>query len=111
MEIVISLKDLGFIILIILLIVLLIYMITVTRNLVVTIKKTNKILADTETITGIVSERAKEADGALGDLTEALGTISAVLKGNQSMVKAATNAFNAFVGLKGVLTAKDNKEA
>lgn len=110
MEIVISLKDLGFIILIILLIILVIYMINVTRNLVVTIKKTNKILEDTEVITGIASERAKEANAAVGDLTEALATISSVLKGNQSMIKAVTNAFNAFAGLKGIFTSKDNKD-
>ncbi len=100
MEIVISLKELGLIILLIFLIVLVVYTIGVMRNLVVTIKKANKILEDTEVITEIAATRAKQADVAVGDLSEALGIVSSAVKGNQSTVMAFTNAVNAVTAIK-----------
>ena len=107
MEIVISLKDLGLIVLLIFLIVLIIYMIGVMRNLIVTIKKTNKILEDTGVITGIAAERAKEADAAVGDIIEAIGIVGSAIKGNQSTLKAVTNAVNAVTEIKNAFRKKD----
>lgn len=107
MDIVISLKDLGIIALILALIVLVIYMISVTKNLVVTIKRTNKILEETETVTNMMAERAKQADGAIGDFSEVISDISSLLKGNQSTLKAATNVVNALCGLKDLFSSKN----
>ena len=108
MEITISLKDAGLILIGIGLIVLIGYMICLTKNLVATVKSTNKILKDAEVISAIASEKAQEIDGVIGDVSESVGHITELIKGNQSIVKALTNIVNSLSALKCLFTDKND---
>lgn len=108
MEITLTLKDLGLILIGAGVIVLLVYCISFVKNLTVTIKHTNRILEDTQVISGIAAARAQDIDQAVGDVTESVSHISEALKGNQSTVAALSSIVNSLVSLKNVI-AKLNK--
>lgn len=103
MEVVLTLKDLGFILIVTCVVVLLIYCINLVRNLVTTIKYTNKILADTQVITDIAAERTKEVNESVGDLATAVGGIAEAIKGNQSIAAAFSNLVNSVTSLKNLI--------
>lgn len=104
MEITLTLKDLGLILIGTGIIVLLIYCISFIRNLTVTIKHTNKILEDTQVISAIAATRAQDIDQAVGNVTESVSNISDALKGNQSTIAALSSIVNSVVSLKNIVT-------
>lgn len=107
MDITLSLKDMGLLLMGAGLIVLLIYGIILVKNLIESVKLTNKILADSQAVSAIVSERAKEIDSIVGDVAVSVGSISGAIKGNQSTVKAITSIVNSLGALKSLF---DNKK-
>ncbi|MEG0830426.1 MAG: hypothetical protein RSD88_07225 [Anaerovoracaceae bacterium] len=109
MLVTVDLKAIGIGLIIIGLIVLIIFVIILLKNLIVTVKHTNKILEDTETISGIASERTKEVNGVVGKLIEAVSSVSDIIKGNQSTVGALTAIAKAAMSLKNLLQ-KEKKE-
>jgi len=94
MEITLSLKDMGLILIGAGLIVLLMYCIFLVKNLINTIKLTNQILEDSKVITSIASDRAKEIDSIVGDVSISVGSITDAIKGNQSAIKAVSSIVN-----------------
>ncbi len=104
MEITLTLKDLGLILIATGIVVLLIYCINFMRNLVVTIKHTNKILEDTQVISAIAAARAQDIDQAVGNVTESIGNVSDAIKGNQSTLAALSSIVNSLVSLKNIIT-------
>lgn len=106
MEITISLKDLGILLIGAGLIVLIFYGISLVRNLIYSVKLTNKILEDSQSITAIASERAKEINTVAGDVVSSIGSITEAIKGNQSTIKALTSIVNSFGALKSLLKNK-----
>jgi len=82
------------------LVILIIYCIVFMKNLIGTVKRTNKILDDTQIVSGIAAERAKDADKVLGDVVESVGSVSEMFKGNQNMVMALTAIINSLASLK-----------
>ena len=109
MQITITVQELVLLILGIAAIVLVFYLIGLVKNLIETVKHTNKVLEDTEVITAIAAGKAQEIDTAVDGAIEAIGTISELIKGNQSAVKAATNIVNSLAGLKNI-AGKKNKD-
>ncbi|QAT43326.1 hypothetical protein [Aminipila luticellarii] len=109
MEITLTLKDLGLILIGTGIIVLLIYCIGLVKNLTVTIKHTNKILEDTQVITAIAAERAQDIDHAVEDVTETVSNISEALKGNQSTIAALSSIVNSLISLKNICTRKEKR--
>ena len=103
MEMALSLKDMGLILIGIGLIVLIGYCILVLKNLVVTIKHTNQILADTEVISGIAADKAKEVDKIIGDVSESIGSVADIIKGNQNVVQALTAIVNSIASIKNLI--------
>ena len=89
MDMTITLKDAGLIIIGTGLIILIAYCIAFMKNLVVTIKHTNRILEDTQAITKIAAERTKDVDKVLSGL-----------KDNQSIVSIASTIIQALGALK-----------
>src|SRR5665647_2638797 len=106
MEITLSLKDMGLILIGIGLIVLLMYCVVLVKNLVYTIKLTNKILEDSKVITSIAADRAKEIDSIVGDVSVSVGSFAESIKGNQSAIKALTIIVNTLGAIKSLF----NKE-
>lgn len=109
MDTTITLGDAGLILIGLAVLVLLVYCIAFVRNLIPAVKNMNKILEDTQVITGIAAENAKEVDKIIGDLSSSVGSISDIIKGNQSVVAALTSLVNAIGSLKNLLQKKERK--
>ena len=103
MEITISLKEAGLIIIGVGLIVLIGYCVSLMRNLIVTVKNTNKILEDAQVISGIAAEKSKEIDKIIGDASFTVGKVSDAVKGNQNLISALTSVVNASASLKNLI--------
>jgi len=106
MEITLSLKDMGLILIGTGLIVLLIYCIVLVKNLIYSIKLANQILEDSKVITSIAADRAKEIDSIVGDVSVSVGSFAESIKGNQSALKALTIIVNTLGAIKSLF----NKE-
>jgi len=103
MDTTIRLGDAGLILIGLALLVLLIYCIVFVRNLIPVVKNVNKILEDSRVITGIAADNAKDVDKIVRELSSSVGSISDVIKGNQSVVAALTSLINAIGSLKNLL--------
>lgn len=106
MEITLSLKDMGILLIGIGFIVLLIYCVVLVKNLINSVKLTNKILEDSQVITSIAADRAKEVDSIVGDVAESVGSIAESIRGNQSTLKALSSIINSLGALKSLLDKK-----
>ena len=106
MEITLSLKDMGMLLIGIGLIVLLMYFIVLVKNLINSVKLTNKILEDSKGITSIAADRAKEIDSIVGDVSVTIGSLTESIKGNQSALKALSTIVNTLGAIKSLF----NKE-
>jgi len=109
MDITITLKDAGLILIGVGIIVFIGYCISFMKNLVTTVKHANKILEDTQVISKIAADRSKEVDKAIGDIATSVGSVSDIIKGNQSTVAALTSIVNGLGSLKNIIT-KDKKK-
>lgn len=110
MEITMTIQELVFLVLGIAGIVLVCYLIGLAKQLTSVAKHAVQVLEDTEVITGIAAEKAQELDGALDNAVETVNVISELVKGNQSTIKAATNAVNSFAGLKAFFSGKKSEK-
>ncbi len=111
MEMTVSLKELAFILIVIALLVLLGYCIALIKNLIVTIKHTNKILEDTEVITAITASKAQAIDGIINDVSETVGNVSDFINGTASPIKAISVIINAAAAVKSIITGEKTPEA
>ena len=100
MDTTITLGDAGTLLLGLALLVLLVYCIILVKNLIPSVKSISKILKDTETISGVAAESSLEAQKIVSDLSSSLGSVSEIIKGNQSIVAALTSIINALTSLK-----------
>lgn len=111
MDITISLKDLGFIMIVTAAFILLIQLIILTKNLVKTAKHTNKILEDTEIITGIASDKAQEVDQIISSIGCTTEEITQMIEGNNSILKALATIINVLAAFKGLFDVATGKNA
>lgn len=73
------------------LLVLIGYLIVAAKHLVVTVKETNKILADTSVVTSIVSEKAKASEQVIDDLQAAVTGFADAMKGEENVIKSMSS--------------------
>jgi uncharacterized protein YoxC len=99
----ITLGEAGLVLIGLAVLILLVYCIAFVKNLIPAVKNINKILEDTQVISGIAADNAKEVDKIIGDLSSSVGSISDIIKGNQSVVAALTSLINAVGSLKNLL--------
>ncbi|HVI41314.1 MAG TPA: hypothetical protein VM577_11700 [Anaerovoracaceae bacterium] len=99
----ITLGDAGLILIGLAVLVLLIYCIVFVKNLIPAIKNMTKVLEDAQVISGIAADNAKEVDKIIGDFSSSVGSISDIIKGNQSVVAAITSLINAIGSIKNLL--------
>lgn len=81
------------------LIILVVYLTLLTKNLIKTIKETNKILADTSVISGIAADKATQVDAIVDDVQSAVSDLSQAVKGQQNFVGALSNIVKALGSL------------
>lgn len=110
MTITITLKGALLTVIAILGIILLIYLIMLVANLIKTLKKTNEILGDAKVVSEIAADKVKMVDGMVDDLGESVGTIVKTLKGNQSVIAAATNVINAVSNFASLIKKSEDKK-
>lgn len=103
MDTTITLGDAGLILIGLAVLVLLIYCIIFVKNLIPAIKNVNRILEDTQVISAITADKAKDLDKIVSDLSSSVGSISDIIKGNQSVVAAITSLINAVGSLKNLI--------
>jgi uncharacterized protein YoxC len=106
MEVTLSLQDIGVLFIGIGLIVLIIYGIILLKNLVQTVKTTNKILEDSHEISAIAAERTKEINSIVGDVAHSMGAVNDAFKGNQNVIKALTSIVNSLGALRSIFGSK-----
>ena len=90
--------------------VLLVYLILLFRKLIGTLRQVDEILSDAKVVSGIASDKAQLVDGIIDDAGEAVGSITDAIRGNQSIVAAASSLVNTFSSVIGLLRRKAEKE-
>lgn len=108
MNVTIDLKMLALVIISIALIVLIVYLIQAVRRLLVTLDRTNEILADVEVISDIAANRSKDVDGIISNVSESVSSVSEAVKGNRNTFAAAAAVVKAV--LEVVKTVKKEEE-
>ncbi len=76
-------------------IILVIYLIIIAKNLVKTIKETNKILQDAAVVSKIAAEKAVQIDGVVDDVQAAVSDLSKAVRGEQNLVATFSNMIKA----------------
>jgi hypothetical protein len=103
MDVTITLKDAGLILIGVGLVILIAYCIAFMKNLVITVKHANKILEDTQVISKIAADKSKEVDKVINDVAYSVGSVSDIIKGNQSIIAALTSIINALGSVKNII--------
>lgn len=89
------------------LVILVVYLIVAVKNLVTTIKKTNKILEDVAVISEVAAKKAVEVDEIVGDVQGVVSDLAKAVQGT-STIGAVTNVVKAAGSVAS--TVKQNKE-
>ncbi|MDD6919902.1 MAG: hypothetical protein PUI85_01580 [Eubacteriales bacterium] len=106
----ISLKDAAFIVIFILIVIALIYLILILKRLVVTIKHTNQVLKNVESMTDMAEKRTADVDVILTSILSNIKSITSSSEGKESFIKYATNIAKGIGSLIGVIKkSKDDK--
>jgi len=106
MDTALTIKDAGMILIGAGIIILIAYTIAFMKNLVVTIKHTNKILEDAQVVTKITAERSKEVDKMIDGAVSSVSVITESFKGNQSKLTALATLINTIAAAKKVVKSK-----
>lgn len=107
MKITISLEQVFLVLIAIGALVAIIYLILFLKNLVETMKKTNKVLEDVQVISSIAAEKATSIDGMVDNVSDVITDLTETFKGNQSMVKALSSIVNAANSIIGAIRKSD----
>ncbi len=91
-------------------IILLVYLILLIRKLLDTLKQVDKILLDAKVVSGIAADKANKVDGIIDGVGDTVGNVVNAIKGNQNVVKAATNFVNATSSLAGMFRKSEQKK-
>ena len=94
MNMTVDLKTMGVLLIGIGIIILIIFLIVMVANLTKTLKKTNKVLDDVQSVTAIVAKRSEAVDGALDNVSESATELLNTLKGQQDIKKAVATLVN-----------------
>ena len=88
-------------------VVLIVFLIVMISNLTTTLKKVNKILDDTKTVTGIVNEKALETKPVVDDLSSAVVSFASGIKGNETSIASLSNLAKSLSSMVSII--KNNK--
>ena len=90
--------------------ILLVYLILLLRKLIGTLREVDKILSDAKIVSGIASDKAQVVDGIIDDAGETVGSITDAIRGNQSIVAAASSLVNTFSSVIGLVRGHEDTE-
>lgn len=103
MTVTVDLKTIGTFIIGLALLVLIIFLIILVANLIKTIKQTNKVLSDVDTITEIAADRTEEVNVLVKNVSESAGEIVTAIKGQQEIKKAFATIVNCVGAVKSLV--------
>ena len=89
---------------------LLVYLIILLKKLTETLKEVDQILADAKVISAVAADKAQKVDGIIEGAADTVGTVVNAIKGNQSMVSAATNFVNATSSFANIMKKTEPKQ-
>ena len=89
---------------------LLVYLIILLKKLTETLKEVDQILADAKVISAVAADKAQKVDGIIEGAADTVGTVVNAIKGNQSMVSAATNFVNATSSFANIMKKTEPKK-
>ncbi len=110
MEMMISLKDVGLILLFAAAIVLIVFLVILIRNLNETIKNATKVLEDVKVVSEIAQRRLNEVDGVMDDVISSVGSLSKALKGEESSLKSISSIAKAVTSVINIFKKEDKKD-
>ena len=91
-------------------IVLVIYLIIIAKNLVKTIKETNKILTDAAVISKIAAEKTVQVESIVDDVQAAGSDLSKAVRGEQNLVSTLSNIIKALGPMIAFLRKDDDEK-
>ena len=80
--------------------ILLLYLISLVRNLIITLKSVNSVLADTKIISTSAAKATVEIENIVENAGISIKTLSGNLKNNQNIVSALGSLTNTFLTIK-----------
>ena len=107
MDMMISVKDVGLILIFIALIALIIYLIVMLKNLTATLQQTNSVLEDVKVMTDVAQKRTTQIDDAMDDVLGAVSGISRSFKGEEGTVQALSSLAKSTTSLVNLIRKKD----
>ncbi len=106
MDTMFTLKDAVLLVIFICIIIALIYAIILLKNLVVSIKHTNKILEDVEEISAVAKKRVGDVDQVIDGVSDSVANVTAALKGKENLIQSLASVGKAITSLVGVIKKK-----
>lgn len=91
-------------------IVFLIYLSLLMKKLIGTLKEVDIILKDSQVITSIAADKATKVEGIIDGVGDTVDSVVGAIKGNQSVVNAATSFVNAASSLAGMMKKSENRQ-
>ena len=82
----------------------------ITFRVLRTLKEVDLILKDSQVITSIAADKATKVEGIIDGACDTVGTVVNAIKGNQSVVSAATSVVNAASSLSGLIKKTEAKQ-
>ena len=79
------------------------------NNLIKTLKQANLILEDAKVVSSTAADKAQQLDGIVSGIGNSVGTVVNSIKGNQSVVSAASSVVNAASSFAGIIK-KDKRK-
>lgn len=110
MSITIDLKMLAIAVVIIAVVIITVYLVKLIKKLIVTLDHTNKILEDVEVISEIASNRSKDVDGIITDVSESVSELSSTIKEKQDVLAIATYVIKAITSIKNFIAKATDKK-
>ena len=110
MDMMISLKDIGLIMIFIVLLVLLIYLIIMVKTLNETLKNTNEVLGDVKVVTEVAQRRTTEVDAAVSDIIDSVDGFTRAAKGHEGTIQAVSSIAKSTTSLVGLLKKDGNDD-
>ncbi len=109
MTVTLTLKGTIMVVLAVALLVLIIYLIVLAAKAITSLKKLDEVLDDAKRVTAVCAERVEKVDGVLDGVEESVTTVVDTLKGNQSVIAAATHVADATSSIVGFVHGKIDK--
>ena len=107
MDMMISIKDVGLLLIFIALIVLIIYLVMMVKKLTTTLEQTNSVLEDVKVMTDVAQKRTTQIDDAMDDVLGSVSSFSRSIKGEESTRQSISSIAKSAASFINIIKGKD----